>query len=117
MTHKFKNQKIIQIKRARPMTQTISFSANKEALRTLSANGYALYMYLVLHPHNTIWALSSKAIYAETSLTQKPYLAAVKELISKGYLVPHDIDETWKAQDDAYYFYEDLNSKPCAKMA
>lgn len=103
------NQKVIQIKRANKVTQTINFQANKEAMQELSANGYLLYMYLVMHPHNRVWALSSKTIYNETALTEKPYTGAVKELIEKGFLVPHDIESiygNWKIKDNAYYFYE-----------
>lgn len=106
------NQKVIQIKRAHKITQTLSFRANKIAMQELSTNGYMLYMYLVMHPHNRVWALSSKAIYSETTLTEKPYLGAVKELIAKGFLVPHDIESpygNWKIKDNAYYFYEDRN--------
>ena len=103
------NQKVIQIKRANPLKQTVNFDANRQALKTLTANGYVLYMYLTMHPHDMVWALSRKDVFNETTLKERAYEAAVADLIQNKYLVPHDINSTygnWKADNNAYYFYE-----------
>lgn len=101
------NQKVIQIHRIR---KAINFEANKAALATLSANGYVLYMYLLMHPEGRIWALSSKDVYNRTPLTEKTYTVAMKELIAKGYLTEGEIFiNTYSAttfKENAWHFWE-----------
>ena len=100
-----KNQKVIQIHRIK---NGINFEANYKALATLTEHGYILYMYLLMHSNNRVWALSSKDVTERTPLTMNPYNAAVHDLIDKGYLVAGNIDEKELHFDvNAYHFLED----------
>lgn len=98
------DQKLIQIHKVR---EGVNFVANQQAMKTLSANGYLLYMYLLLHNDKRIWALSSKDVFNKTALTVNTYPKAVKELIEKGYLVSGVIDTGIDIiSRNAYHFYE-----------
>lgn len=99
-----KNQKLIKIHRIK---QGINYKANYEALSMLSPYAYKLYMYLMMHDNDRIWALSSKDVYARTKLTEKTYPIAVKELIENKYLVASEIDVGSEIiTENAYNFYE-----------
>lgn len=106
-----KNQKVIQIHRVK---NGINFAANYEAMKNLSANGYVLYMYLVMHSNDRVWALSKVDVEEKTPLTEKTYLKAVQELISKGYLTAGEIDigdgKIWT--ENAYHLWETPVLKP-----
>ena len=107
---KYTNQKVVQIKRVDEKRKSINFDANRQAMQNLTPNGYMLYMNLILWPHDTAWALSSKEVYQRTTLKRRTYEAAIEDLISHGYLVPHDIRSpsgNFKADDNAYYLLED----------
>lgn len=100
-----KNQKIIQIHR---IQNGINFEANYKALATLTEHGYILYMYLVMHSDNRIWALSSKDVIAKTPLTKNPYYKAVRDLIENGYLIKGEINMNgMRFSENAYHFVED----------
>lgn len=106
-----KNQKVIQIHRAK---NGISFAANYEAMKILTPNAYVLFMYLLMHENNRVWALSSKDVYEKTTLTEKTYPKAVQELINKGYLTAGEIDlgSGTKYKEDAYHLWESPDLAP-----
>lgn len=100
-----KNQKVIQIHRVK---SSINFEANYEAMKELSSNTYVLYMYLIMHENDRVWALSSKDVYAKTQLTEKTYQKAIQELIEKKYLTAGEIDigTEIKYKENAYHLWE-----------
>lgn len=103
------NQKVVQIHR---LDSGVTFSATKKAQKTLTLYGFVLYMYLLLHEVNRVWALSSKDVYASTSLTEKTYPKAVKDLIDKGYLTQGKIDGgVVEFEENAYHLWEDPDNK------
>lgn len=104
-----KNQKVIQIHR---IQNGINFEANYKALATLTEHGYILYMYLIMHSNNRVWALSSKDVMARTPLTLTPYNKAVHDLIEKGYLVEGEINfKDLHFSENAYHFLEDPDNE------
>lgn len=99
-----KNQKVVQIHRVK---NGINFEANLRAMKTLSANGYVLYMYLMMHEKDRVWALSSKDVYRKTPLTEKTYPKAVQELIDNNYLIKENIGVGGTLiSENAYHLYE-----------
>lgn len=103
------NQKVVQIHR---VESGINYKANYKALKALSTNAYALYMYLLMHEEKRIWALSSKDVYEKTSLTKNNYPKAVEELIEKGYLTQGKIDGgVTEFKENAYHLWEDPQNK------
>jgi hypothetical protein len=106
-----KNQKVIQIHRVK---NGINFAANYSAMKELTANAYVLYMYLLMHSNDRVWALSKVDVEDKTQLSEKTYLKAVQELISKGYLTAGDIDigdgKVWT--ENAYHLWEAPTHKP-----
>lgn len=99
------NQKVIQIHRK---AGSITFASNYKAMKKLSSNAYVLYMYLLMHSNNRIWALSSEAVYDKTNLTKNTFPKAVEELIVTGYLVEGEIDIGGnKFKNNAFHLWED----------
>jgi len=88
-------QKIIKVHR----NNYIDFQLNQCAQKNLSPYAYMLYMYLLVRSKDRAWAMSSKDICENTTLTKKTYPKAVEELIEKGYLVPKEIS----TEDNAHY--------------
>lgn len=109
-----KNQKVVKVNRIK---NGINFEANNKALATLSANAYVLYMYLLLHSPNRVWALSSKDVYSKTPLAERTYTKAIDELISKGYLVEKEIDvgDGKKYKENSFILFEDPSQNLPAK--
>ena len=106
-----KNQKVIQIHRVK---SSINFAANYKAMKELTANGYVLYMFLLMHENHRVWALSSKDVYNKTPLTEKTYPKAVIELIKKNYLTVGIIDiggQEKQYKEEAYHLWEDTAMK------
>lgn len=106
-----KNQKVIQIHRVK---SSINFAANYEAMKNLSSNAYVLYMYLIMHSEGRVWALSKVDVEEKTPLSEKTYLKAVQELISKNYLTAGEIDigDGKKWTEEAYHLWETPSLKP-----
>lgn len=106
-----KNQKVIQIHRVK---NGINFEANYEAMKNLTSNAYVLYMYLIMHSNDRVWALSKVDVEAKTALSEKTYLKAVQELISKNYLTAGEIDiggeKPWT--EEAYHLWETPSLNP-----
>ena len=103
------NQKVVQIHRR---AGSITFDANYKAMKALSPAGYMLYMYLLMHSNNRIWALSSEAVYNKTNLTKNTFPKAVDELIATGYLTEGDIDIGGnKFKKNAFHLWEDPENK------
>lgn len=102
-----KNQKVIQVHRVQ---KGINFEAAYKALQTLTTDAYALYSYLVMHPLDYPWALSSKDITSRTGLSMRTYNNAVHELIDKGYLVEGEINMgNYHFSENAYHLFENPN--------
>ena len=105
-----KNQKVVQIHRIK---NSINFDANYKAIKNLSFAAYTLYMYLIMHSNNRVWALSSKDIYNNTNFTERTYTRAIDELIEKRYLIHGEIDigggQTYK--ENAFHLWEDPDNK------
>jgi hypothetical protein len=100
-----KNQKVIQAHR---IDKGVNFEASYKAMEKLTSDGYLLYMYLVMHPLNKVWALSSKDVTSRTPLSMRTYNSAVHELIEKGYLVQANIDiKELHFSENAYHLLED----------
>lgn len=99
------NQKVLQIHRIK---SGINFEANYEAMKVLSSNAYVLYMYLLMHKDNRVWALSSQDVCAKTALTEETFPTAVDELIEKKYMVQGEIclGGDTKYKTDAYHLLE-----------
>ena len=101
-----KHQKVIKIHRIK---NAINFKANEQAQKELSIYAYSLYMYLIRHEQNRVWALSSKNVLKNTPLKEKSYLRAVQELINKDYLTKGVIDlgcGDRKYKNEAYHLWE-----------
>ena len=101
-----KNQKVIKIHRIK---NAINFKANEQAQKELSIYAYSLYMYLIRHEQNGVWALSSKDVFEKTPLKEKTYIKAMQELINKTYLTKGTIDLGYgdrKYTDEAYHLWE-----------
>lgn len=101
-----RNQKVIKIHRIK---NAINFKANEQAQKELSLYAYSLYMYLIRHEQNRVWALSSKDVFEKTPLKEKSYIKAIQELINKDYLTKGVIDlgcGDRKYKNEAYHFWE-----------
>ena len=98
------NQKLFQIHR----DQGINFEYNYTALKNLSQNAYTLYMYLIMHNPNRIWALSSKNIFEHTPLKKKTYMLAMHELQDKNYITPGAIklSDNYIYNNNTYHIWE-----------
>ena len=103
------NQKVVEIRKVNPKGKGIlDIAANKEAMQTLSANGYVLYMHFVLNVPGYLEALSSKYIIENTTLSERGYYKSVEELIEKQYLV-REQNPNFR---DYFVFYEDPKLRP-----
>lgn len=101
-----KNQKVIKIHR---IQKSINFEANKKAMEDLSDSAYKMYMYLLLHEQNRVWALSRTDACNRTKQKERTYLNSIKELISKKYLTKGTIDLGYgdkKYKENAYHLWE-----------
>ena len=96
------NQKVVRIEKVLPKGYILDIKANKNALRELSLEGYALYMHFVLNKIGYTEALSVESITKTTPISERKYYKAVDELIVKGYLVKTDSLDF----DNFYVFYE-----------
>lgn len=104
------NQKLFQIHR----DKGINFEHNYTALKTLSQNAYTLYMYMIMHNPERIWALSSKDVFECTPLKKKTYIAAIRELQNKNYLTPGPIklSENCIYENNTYHIWESAKMTP-----
>lgn len=100
-----KNQKVVKIHRIK---ETINFAENAKVQEELSINAFLLYMYLVRHQQDRVWALSSKDVYPKTHLTESTYRKAMHELIEKEYLTKGTIDLGADGiyKEESYHFWE-----------
>ena len=104
------NQKVIEIHKVKEKGAGIlDIAANKRAMKNLTANAYTLYMHFVLNIPGYKEALSLSYILENTSLSERGYYNAIKELIDKQYI----IKEYNKEYSNYYLFFEDpsLNFK------
>lgn len=102
------NQKVIEIHKEK-LKSVMNIKFNRIAQKTLSLQGYALYMHFMCNLHGYKEMLSVECVTKTTALGEKAYYKAIKELIEKEYLVKvQNIDI-----DNYYIFYEDpsLNTK------
>ena len=97
------NQKVIEIYKVYAKGgRILDIQTNRQAQKELSAHAYVLYMHFVLHLPGYREALSLDYITKSTSLSERGYYKAVKELIEKKYLVP----KPSKEYSEFYHFYE-----------
>lgn len=96
------NQKVVTVIKSKPKGYILDIDANKLARKTLSSDAYSLYMHFVLNIPGYTEALSMQHNIDTSSLSERTYYKAVKELIQKGYLVktPHEQIKEY------YLFYE-----------
>ena len=96
------NQKVVTVIKSKPKGYILDIEANKLARKTLSSDAYSLYMHFVLNIPGYTEALSMQHNIDTSSLSERTYYKAVKELIQKGYLVktPHEQIKEY------YLFYE-----------
>ena len=104
------NQKLFQVHR----NKTINFTNNYDALKNLSQNAYILYMYMIMHNPERIWALSSKDIFECTPLKKKTYISAMRELQDKNYITPGAIklSENCTYENNTYHIWESAKMAP-----
>lgn len=96
------NQKVVTVIKNKPKGYILDIEANKIARKSLSSDAYSLYMHFVLNVPGYTEALSMKHNLDTSSLSERTYYKAIKELIEKGYLVkiPHQQIKEY------YLFYE-----------
>ena len=101
------NQKVVTVIKSKPKGYILDIEANKIARKTLSSDAYSLYMHFVLNVPGYTEALSIKHNLDTSSLSERTYYKAIKELIDKGYLVktPHEKIKEY------YLFYEAGNDE------
>lgn len=100
------NQKVVTVVKSKPRGYILDIDANKAARKNLSSDAYSLYMHFVLNVPGYTEALSMKHNLDTSSLSERTYYKAIKELIDKGYLVktPHEQIKEY------YLFYETLQN-------
>ena len=97
------NQKVIEIHKVHPKKgKILDIPTNRIAQNELSAQAYVLYMDFVLNLPEYNEALSLEHILKTTTLSERGYYKAVKELIEKQYLVR----KSHKDFSEFYHFYE-----------
>ena len=97
------NQKVIETYKVNQKKgKILDIQTNRTAQKDLNAQAYVLYMHFVLNLPNYKEALSLEYIMTTTSLSERGYYKAVKELIEKKYLV----QKPSKEYSEFYHFYE-----------
>ena len=82
------NQKVIEIHKVNDKRgKILDIQTNREAQKNLSPQTYVLYMHFVLNLPGYKEALSLEHILNTTSISERGYYKAVKELVDKQYLV------------------------------
>ena len=85
------NQKTIQIKKEKTDKENyyckINLSALELAAIDLKSGAFKLWVYLSKNQDNYTFALSNKAVAEQFGIKKDQYDSAVKELITKGYLI------------------------------
>lgn len=105
-----KNQKLVMIHK---YSDGVNFKANDEAQESLSMAAYSLYMYLIKHSNERLWALSCVDVVNKKLFGRSTYHAAVNELIEKKYLATGCIDiGTEYIAENSYHFYESPSLNP-----
>lgn len=96
------NQKVVTVIKSKPKGYILDIEANKLARKNLSSDAYSLYMHFVLNVPGYTEALSMKHNLDTSSLSERTYYKAIKELVQRGYLVktPHEQIKEY------YLFYE-----------
>ena len=101
------NQKVIEIHKVNEKKgKILDIPTNRIAQKELSAQAYVLYMHFVLNLPGYKEALSLEHIFKTTSISERGYYKAVKELIEKHYLVR----KPNKDFSEFYHFYEQPKS-------
>ena len=97
------NQKIVEVNKQPTNKQNVYACINidaldKAALNLTKASTFKLWMYFAKNQNNYKFELSAVAVMNFCNITEKTYREAVKELISKRYLV--------QREKNYYDFYE-----------
>ena len=101
------NQKVIEIHKVHEKRgKILDIPANRIAQKELSAQTYVLYMHFVLNLPGYKEALSLEHLCNTTSISERGYYKAIKELIEKKYLVR----KPSKDFSEFYHFYESPQS-------
>lgn len=98
----YNNQKVVHINKLYDKGMVVDVKASKQALQTLSMEGYILYSHLMLNMPGWLEALSKKRLLDITPLTNRTYDKAIEELIEKSYFVK----SSHKDYSHYYEFYE-----------
>lgn len=73
----------------------INFLAAGEALKKLSADAFALYMFMIRNSENSIWKWDKDKLIENTSLNVYELNVAVIELLNTGYMTFQMPDENF----------------------
>ena len=98
----YNNQKVVRTIKKHEKGLIFDIAANKSAIRNLTPPAFMLYSHFIQNVPDYLEALSRKTIIETTSLTDHTYDVAIKELITKGYLVKSEHVD----YEDYYLFYE-----------
>ena len=96
------NQKVVKIIKLHSKGLIYDISANKAAIKNLTPAAFMLYSHFIQNVPDFIEVLSRKTIVETTALSDRTYDSAIKELITKGYLVKTEHPDF----KDYYLFYE-----------
>ena len=97
------NQKVVKTIKSQ---KVMNPDAVRIAIKSVSKEGFMLYMYLTLNKNDYTEALSIQNVSVATSLSERSYYSAVKELIEKKYLVKVPNED----YQNYYIFYHDKDS-------
>lgn len=101
----YHNQRVVQLHKRTP---SIDFNAHNRARVSLSSSAFLIYDYFMCHSNKWIWPISPELISEKTNIGRTTYLSAMKELISKGYLVQGKIDTgEMIIEQNAFHIFED----------
>jgi hypothetical protein len=96
------NQKVVKIIKRHQKGMMFDLASNKAAIKNLTPSAFMLYSHFIQNIPDFIEVLSRKTLLSTTALSERTYDSAVKELITKGYLVKTDHPD----YSDYYLFYE-----------
>ena len=96
------NQKVVKIIKLHSKGLIYDIAANKAAMKNLSPAGFMLYSHFIQNVPDFTEVLSRKTIVETTTLSDRTYDSAIKELIAKSYLIKTENPDF----KDYYLFYE-----------
>ena len=119
----YPNQKVVKINKTTTNGQkvyvSLDLAAMQEAMQTLDAGAFKVYMYLAKNMDQYIFALSSADAAENYGIKKKQYDTGIKKLIEAGYLVQVDEDSNHFSFFDSPALYqngtreEEIEEAPC----